>query len=186
MRQMCKNWADLGLLIEDCRKCDLYKGRRNIVLGEGNIRAKLMFIGESPGGDEDRLGKPFVGKAGKLLDKIFEEIGLKREEIYITNIVKCRPPQNRDPKDDEADACKDYLRNQVILIKPKVIVLLGSVALKNILGKEFSITKARGQRVEMRGIGYIPTWHPAAVLRDESKKTALAEDLKLAAALAKL
>jgi DNA polymerase len=140
-----------------------------------------MFIGEGPGADEDLQGIPFVGKAGKLMDMAFEGIGIKREDVYIANIVKCRPPQNRVPEQDEADGCLNYLRNQVILVKPKIIVLLGSTALKNILGKELSITACRGKWIEKKGIHYMPTWHPAALLRDESKKIEFWRDLKLVA-----
>ena len=137
-----------------------------------------MFIGEGPGADEDKQGIPFVGRAGKLMNMAFEAIGLKREEVYIANIVKCRPPGNRNPEDDEATVCLNYLRNQVILVKPKIVVLLGSVALKNILGKEYGITASRGKWVEKRGIWYMPTWHPAALLRDENKKIDFIMDLK--------
>ncbi len=126
------------------------------------------------------FGEPFVGKAGKLMDKAFAGIGIERQEVYIANIVKCRPPQNRNPEKDEADACMDYLRSQVMLVKPKVIVLLGSVALKNILGEEYGITKARGTWIEKNNIYYMPTWHPAALLRDETKKLDFWNDVKKA------
>ena len=124
------------------------------------------MIGEGPGADEDAQGEPFVGKAGKLMNMAFDMLGVKREEVYIANIVKCRPPNNRNPQDDEAENCLDYLRNQVILVKPKIIVLLGSVALKNVLGKEYGITASRGKWLERKGILYMPTWHPAALLRE--------------------
>ena len=124
------------------------------------------------------FGEPFVGKAGKLMDKAFIGLGIKREEVYIANIVKCRPPQNRNPESDEAMACINYLRSQVILVKPKIIILLGSVALKNILGNEYGITASRGKWVEKNGILYMPTWHPAALLRDEAKKIDFWKDLK--------
>ena len=137
-----------------------------------------MFIGEGPGADEDIQGLPFVGKAGKLMNMAFEGLGIKREEVYIANIVKCRPPQNRVPEPDEAESCLNYLRNQVILVKPRIIVLLGSTALKNILGKELSITASRGKWIEKKGIYYMPTWHPAALLRDENKKIEFWRDLK--------
>ena len=176
---MYSNWKELEQSIHDCRKCKLYKTRHNIVFGKGNIEAKLMFIGEGPGADEDIQGEPFVGKAGKLMSMAFDAIGLKREDVYIANIVKCRPPSNRNPEDDEASYCLDYLRNQVILIKPKIIVLLGSIALKSILGKEYGITASRGKWVEKKGILYMPTWHPAALLRDETKKIDFINDLKL-------
>ncbi len=137
-----------------------------------------MLIGEGPGADEDTQGEPFVGRAGQLMNKAFIGLGIKREEVYIANIVKCRPPQNRNPESDEAVACMDYLRSQVMLVKPKIIVLLGSVALKNILGNEYGITASRGKWIEKNGILYIPTWHPAALLRDETKKIDFWKDLK--------
>lgn len=147
-------------------------------MGEGNINAKIMFIGEGPGADEDKQGVPFVGKAGQLMNKAFQALGINREEIYIANIVKCRPPSNRVPEEDEAQACLNYLRNQVVLIKPEIIVLLGSTALKTILGKEYGITAVRGKWMEKNGIKYMPTWHPAALLRDENKKIEFWQDLK--------
>ena len=176
---MYETWEEIEKSIENCQKCKLCKTRQNIVFGTGNKNADIMFIGEGPGADEDRLGEPFVGRAGKLMDLAFEIVEIKREDVYIANIVKCRPPQNRNPEDDEAKACMDYLRNQVILVKPKIIVLLGSVALKNILGKEYGITQARGKWIEKKGIMYMPTWHPAALLRDENKKADFINDLFL-------
>src|SRR5574344_2227913 len=136
-----------------------------------------MFIGEGPGADEDAKGEPFVGKAGQLMDKAFMGLGINRDDVYIANIVKCRPPSNRVPEKDEVQACLNYLRNQVILVKPKIVVLLGSTALKNILGEEYKITTARGKWVEKKEILYMPTWHPAALLRDEDKKIEFWEDL---------
>lgn len=175
---MESNWEELENSIEDCKKCKLCTTRTNIVFGCGNKNADIMMIGEGPGADEDKQGNPFVGKAGQLMNKAFEGVGIVRDEIYITNIVKCRPPQNRVPEDDEAKACLNYLRNQVILVNPKIIVLLGSTALKNILGKEYSITASRGKWIEKKGILYMPTWHPAALLRDEDKKIEFWKDLK--------
>ena len=125
------------------------------------------------------FGEPFVGKAGKLMDLAFQMLGIKREEVYIANIVKCRPPMNRNPEVDECTACIDYLRNQVILVNPNIIVLLGSVALKNILGQEYGITASRGKWIEKKNIKYMPTWHPAALLRDETKKVDFIKDLQL-------
>ena len=177
--KMYNNWEELEESIENCNKCKLCKTRLNIVLGTGNKQADIMLIGEGPGADEDRQGIPFVGRAGKLMDKAFEGLGIEREKVYIANIVKCRPPANRVPEDDEATACLDYLRNQVILVRPKIIVLLGSTALKNILGIEYSITASRGNWIEKKGILYMPTWHPAALLRDENKKIDFIKDLKL-------
>lgn len=176
---MYDNWEQLEVEAKQCKKCKLCQGRNNVVFGIGNRQADLMFIGEGPGADEDMQGEPFVGKAGKLMNLAFDTIGLKREDVYIANIVKCRPPSNRNPEDDEAMACLNYLRNQVILVKPKIIVLLGSVALKNILGKEYGITASRGKWIEKKGILYFPTWHPAALLRDETKKIDFIKDLKL-------
>ena len=176
---MYNNWEELEESIENCNKCKLCNTRQNIVFGVGNKNADIMLIGEGPGADEDKQGIPFVGRAGKLMDKAFEGLGIERESVYIANIVKCRPPGNRVPEDDEAVACLDYLRNQVILVKPKIIDLLGSVALKNILGKEYGITESRGKWVEKKGIYYMPTWHPAALLRDETKKIDFIKDLKL-------
>ena len=175
---MFKTWEELEESIKGCNKCKLCKTRQNIVFGTGNKKAKLMFIGEGPGADEDRLGEPFVGRAGKLMNLAFETLGIDRNEVYIANVVKCRPPGNRNPEEDEAVACLDYLRNQVILVQPEIIVLLGSVALKNILGKEYGITASRGKWVEKKGIKYMPTWHPAALLRDETKKIDFIKDLQ--------
>lgn len=176
---MYESWQELEKSIENCNKCKLCKTRQNIVFGVGDKNADIMFIGEGPGADEDTQGEPFVGKAGKLMNMAFDVVGIKRNEVYIANIVKCRPPNNRNPEDDEATACLDYLRNQVVLVKPKIIVLLGSIALKNILGKEYGITASRGSVIEKKGITYIPTWHPAALLRDESKKVDFIKDLQL-------
>lgn len=175
---MFDNWEELEQSIVNCNKCKLCVNRKNIVFGQGNKNADIMFIGEGPGADEDIQGLPFVGKAGKLMNMAFEGLGIKREEVYIANIVKCRPPQNRVPEPDEAESCLNYLRNQVILVKPRIIVLLGSTALKNILGKELSITASRGKWIEKKGIYYMPTWHPAALLRDENKKIEFWRDLK--------
>lgn len=175
---MYDNWEELEQSIVNCNKCKLCTNRTNIVFGVGNKEADIMMIGEGPGADEDKQGEPFVGKAGQLMNKALTGLGIKREELYIANIVKCRPPSNRVPEQDEAEACLNYLRNQVILVKPKIIVLLGSTALKNILGKEYSITAMRGKWIEQKGIYYMPTWHPAALLRDENKKIEFWNDLK--------
>lgn len=175
---MYEKIEDLQKAIQDCKGCKLCNNRTNIVFGTGNINSKIMFIGEGPGADEDAQGMPFVGKAGKLMDNAFDIVGINREEVYIANIVKCRPPNNRDPQDDEINACINYLRNQVMIIKPKIIVLLGRIALQNILGKEYKITVSRGKWIEKKEIFYMPTWHPAALLRDETKKMDFINDLK--------
>ena len=176
---MYDNWNELEESIKDCKKCKLCNNRNNIVFGAGNRKAKIMFIGEGPGADEDMQGLPFVGKAGQLMNKALSALGIDRNELYIANIVKCRPPNNRVPEDDEARECINYLRNQVVLVKPEIIVLLGSTALKNIMGKEYSITASRGKWIEKKGIKYMPTWHPAALLRDENKKIEFWRDMKL-------
>lgn len=146
--------------------------------GEGDHNANLMFIGEGPGATEDELGRPFVGAAGLLLTKMIEAIGMSRDSVYIANIVKCRPPGNRVPEADEAAACLPYLRGQFALIKPKVVVLLGSTAIRFILGDEFRVTRDRGRFVEKRGVFFMPTYHPAALLRDEIKKRPAWDDFR--------
>ena len=176
---MYETWEELEETIKDCNKCKLCKTRKNIVFGVGNKNADIMFIGEGPGADEDTQGEPFVGRAGKLMNLGFGVVGIKREDVYIANIVKCRPPANRDPEEDEVFGCLNYLRNQVMLVKPKIIVLLGRIALQNVLGKEYKITSSRGKWIEQKGIIYMPTWHPAALLRDESKKVDFVNDLNL-------
>ena len=175
---MFDSFEELENEIKDCSKCKLCNNRTKIVFGTGNKSADLMFIGEGPGADEDIQGIPFVGKAGKLMNQAFHGIGIERDDVYIANIVKCRPPMNRNPEQDEITACLNYLRNQVMLVKPKIVVLLGNVALKTILGKEYSITASRGKWIEKKGIRYMPTFHPAALLRDETKKISFWKDLK--------
>ena len=176
---MYQELEEIEEVVKKCSKCDLCKFRNNTVFGTGNKNAEIMFIGEGPGADEDREGIPFVGKAGKLMNQAFIGLGISRDDVYIANIVKCRPPQNRTPLKEEAESCLDYLRNQVMLVKPKIIVLLGNTALKNILGEQYGITSSRGKWIEKKGIKYMPTFHPAALLRDENKKIDFWNDLKL-------
>lgn len=176
---MYDNLEQIKQIAQNCNKCALCRNRTKMVFGEGNENADIMFIGEGPGGDEDKEGIPFVGKAGKLMNQAFIGLGISRDLVYIANIVKCRPPNNRTPLKEEALACLDYLRNQVMIIKPKIIVLLGSTALKNILGEEYGITASRGKWIEKKGIKYMPTFHPAALLRDENKKIDFWKDLEL-------
>lgn len=164
--------------VKKCNKCKLCQSRKNTVFGEGNPNAKIMFIGEGPGADEDLQGLPFVGKAGKLMNQAFLGIGIKREEVYIANIVKCRPPQNRTPESDEIISCVEYLKKQIMIVKPEKIVLLGNTALKAVFGNEYNISSVRGKWIEKKGIKYMPTFHPAALLRDESKKIQFWQDLK--------
>lgn len=153
-----------------CQECRLGQTRTNMVFGEGNVRAKIMFVGEGPGRDEDLQGRPFVGRAGQLLTKMIEAIDLKREDVYIANIVKCRPPNNRVPLPDETEKCLPYLRNQFAIVRPKIVVCLGATAGSNIISKDLRITRDRGKWIERKGIFLIATYHPAALLRDPDKK----------------
>ena len=172
------NWDQLISECTNCHKCSLGGTRTNIVIGRGNVNAPMMFIGEGPGEQEDLKGLPFVGPAGKLLDLLLEALLIKEEDYYIANIVKCRPPMNRVPSDEEADRCLPFLRNQVALIKPKIIVCLGATSMKYIIDKTAKITQIRGQWIERKGYWIMPTFHPAALLRDESKKILMWEDFK--------
>ena len=174
-----KSWETLEGACLNCRKCRLWETRTNVVIGVGNRNADIMFVGEGPGQQEDLQGEPFVGPAGKLLDKMLASIGLDREKVYIANIVKCRPPGNRDPHEDEQEACMNYLRYQLMLVKPKIIVCLGRIAATAIIDKDFKITRQHGQWTERKGYWFIATYHPSALLRDESKKRPAWEDLKL-------
>jgi DNA polymerase len=153
-----------------CTKCPLHKTKKNYVPGEGSLNPDIMFVGEGPGETEDNFGKPFIGKAGQLLDKIIGKMGYNRETVFIGNIVKCRPPNNRDPQPDEVAACKPYLISQVQILEPKVIVCLGRVALNNLMDGSYSITRERGKRFEFMGIPVIPTYHPAYILRQKGKE----------------
>jgi len=161
-----------------CTRCVLANGRTNVVFGEGAADARLMFIGEGPGEQEDIKGRPFVGRAGQLLDKMILAMGFKREEVYIANIVKCRPPQNRAPLPDEEAACLPYLRAQIYFIKPKIIVLLGAVAMKALLQTNAGISQVRGKLLDYHGYTTMPTFHPAFLLRNPAKKKESWEDLK--------
>lgn len=161
-----------------CDKCLLRKTRTNVVFGEGNLNAAIMFIGEGPGYNEDKQGRPFVGAAGQLFDRMLNAIELRREEVYIANIVKCRPPNNRNPLVEEVKTCMDYLRWQVKLVNPKIIVCLGAVSAQNIINPDFKITKERGIWVKLGKFSVMPTYHPAALLRDENKKRPAWEDFK--------
>jgi len=164
--------------IGDCTRCRLHKQRRTIVFGEGDPQAQLVFVGEGPGAEEDATGRPFVGRAGQLLDKIIIGIGLKREDVYIANIVKCRPPGNRTPELDEVATCEPFLLRQLAFIRPKVIVALGSPSFQCLLRTREPITKARGQWREWNGIKVMPTFHPAFLLRSPDKKREVWEDMK--------
>ena len=171
-------WDDLEQTCRACRRCGLAEGRTNVVFGVGNREADVMFVGEGPGYYEDQQGEPFVGRAGQLLDKMLASIGLDRQKVYIANIVKCRPPENRDPLPEEQECCLTYLRAQFALIRPKILVCLGRISAKVIIDKNFSITNERGLWFERKGVWMTATFHPAALLRDEGKKPLAWEDMK--------
>jgi DNA polymerase len=174
------DWDTLLRELADCRRCGLCEKRTNIVVSDGNPHADIMFIGEGPGREEDESGVPFVGAAGRLFNIHLEEAGLKRSDVYICNIVKCRPPQNRDPFPEEAEACLPYLRAQIALVRPKVIVCLGRIAAKYVYDSEIQISKQRGQ-VRKKGAFYVlPTYHPAALLRRQEYTNDFVRDLNTA------
>jgi len=173
------SWDSLLERIEACRQCPLADGATRKVPGQGDRDARLMLIGEGPGAEEDRQGLAFVGAAGQLLTRMLEAIGLRREDVFIANAVKCRPPQNRVPAPEEMAACLPFLREQAGLIRPQVILLLGATALAAVLGPGLHITRARGQWTQRKGVYILPTYHPAALLRDPSKKRDAWEDLKM-------
>jgi uracil-DNA glycosylase family 4 len=174
--------ADIG----DCTRCKLHTlGRSQVVFGVGNPDADLMFVGEAPGADEDIKGEPFVGRAGQLLTKIIEAIELKREDVYIANVIKCRPPQNRNPEPDEVATCEPFLFRQIDAIKPRVIVALGKFAAQTVLKTEEPISRLRGRVFDYRGAKLITTFHPAYLLRNPSSKREVWEDMKLAKSLLK-
>lgn len=172
------SWDSLHADIEACRKCGLCQRIHHKVPGQGDGNADLMFIGEGPGADEDLQGLAFVGAAGQLLTKMIAAIGYTREQVYICNVVKCRPPGNRVPLPEEAAACLPYLRAQFALVRPRVVVLLGATAARAVLGDQVRITRDRGQWVEKKGVWFMPTYHPAALLRDETKKRDAWHDLQ--------
>ena len=171
-------WDELVSECTKCTRCFLGNARTNTVIGRGNIHAPLMLIGEGPGEQEDQQGLPFVGPAGKLLDLLLQAMMISQDSCYIANIVKCRPPNNRIPLDEEAESCLPFLRKQVMLVRPKIIVCLGSTAVKYIIDREAKITQIRGQWIERKGYWIMPTFHPAALLRDDSKKIHMWQDFK--------
>lgn len=171
-------WEQLEEACLHCQKCPLFQTRTKVVPGVGNRQAKILLVGEGPGEQEDLQGEPFVGPAGQLLDKMLAAIGLNRQQVYITNVVKCRPPKNRDPLPEEQAACIHYLRAQTRLIRPKIIVCLGRIAAQAIIRPDFKITRERGIWEERMGFWLMATYHPSALLRDPSKKRDAWEDLK--------
>jgi len=182
-----ESWAKKGMAesldmirddLGDCRRCKLYKGRKNIVFGFGNPRAKLVFVGEGPGYEEDLQGRPFVGQAGQLLTRILRAINLTREDVYICNIIKCRPPGNRNPEPDEIAACIPFLRRQLQTIAPRLICALGTFAAQTLLGTNTPISRLRGRFYAYEGIDLLPTYHPAFLLRNPSKKADVWQDMQ--------
>lgn len=177
MDRAAMDWETLQEAVRTCRLCPLCETRTNTVFGEGDPHADLMFIGEGPGADEDAQGRPFVGRAGKLLTKMIEAMQFSREEVFIANIVKCRPPNNRVPEKGEVEGCLPYLHRQIELIQPKVIVLLGNTPLKHLLGMS-GITRLHGEWQQLNGIAVMPSFHPSFLLRDPRQKRPAWEDLK--------
>ena len=175
---MADTWDALRAECLQCQKCPLWETRTNVVFGDGATGAKILFVGEGPGQNEDEQGLPFVGRGGKLLDQMLEMVYLDRTKVYIANIVKCRPPQNRDPLDTEQSACIGYLRRQIALLEPKVLVCLGRIAAKVLIKSDFKITVEHGQWFERGGISMTAIYHPAALLRDPRKRPETFEDLK--------
>lgn len=174
---MIENWEELRETVLGCTACKLCKTRTNVVFGAGNPAAKIMLIGEGPGQHEDEEGQPFVGRSGQLMDQMLEYIGLSREKnIFIGNMVKCRPPQNRDPEQDEVAACMGYLRNQVALIRPQIIVCIGRIAAMSLINPNYKVTKQHGEWTEKNGVWMMGTFHPAALLRNPNNKPAAMSD----------
>ena len=175
---MQDNWESLTRECMDCRECALSQTRRHVVFGVGNPQAEILLVGEGPGANEDQQGIPFVGKAGMLLDDMLAIIGLDRTKVYITNIVKCRPPGNRDPLNVEQDACIGYLRRQMALIRPKILVCLGRIAAMRLIDPKFRITKDHGVWFDVDGMRMTALYHPSALLRDPGKRPETFDDLK--------
>ncbi len=174
----CSNMDEMAALISVCTSCSLCKIRTNTVPGQGNTKPEIMFIGEAPGAKEDEQGLPFVGRSGNFLEKMIVAMGYSREEVFIGNILKCRPPENRKPTAEEIETCIPYLKQQIAILKPKVIIALGSTSVKGLLGKTPAITKLRGEWQTFEGLPLMPTFHPAYILRNQSKKGELWADLK--------
>ena len=177
-----ETWADLRQRVAECQQCDLHRGRTQTVFGVGDHNADWLIIGEAPGAEEDKQGEPFVGRAGKLLNSMLLACGLQREQVFIANILKCRPPGNRDPKPEEVAACSSYLRQQIDLIQPKIILAVGRIAAQNLLQTETPIGKMRGQKYEYAdtGIPVVVTYHPAYLLRSPREKRKSWQDLQMA------
>ncbi|RKX70000.1 uracil-DNA glycosylase [candidate division WOR-3 bacterium] len=170
----------LEIKLHGCRRCRLVTSRRRLVFGEGNPSADLILIGEAPGKEEDKEGRPFIGRAGRLLREMLTQIGLSESDLYITNVVKCHPPYDRDPKKDEISACLPYLKQQIRIIQPRLILTLGRIAASALMGKEISITKIHGKLFAYEGIRLIPTFHPAFLIRNPNFRPRAVKDLALA------
>lgn len=171
-------WEELERECKSCRKCELCQTRTNVVFGCGDRNTKIMFVGEAPGENEDLSGTPFVGRAGQLFDRYLEAVGISRESVYIANMLKCRPPKNRDPKPEEQDLCIDYLRRQIELIKPKLIVCLGRISAMRLIRPDFKITKEHGIWFECGDYRICAVYHPSLLLRDPRKKTEMLADMQ--------
>ena len=169
---------ELSHSLKDCQRCRLASGRTQVVFGVGNPQATIMFVGEAPGFYEDRQGEPFVGAAGRLLNELLQSAGLSRNDVYIANVIKCRPPDNRDPLPDEVDTCKPFLFRQIELIKPKVVCTLGNFAMQTLLGKKVGIMKMRGQSFQVQNFWVFPMLHPAAALHQGNLKETIADDFR--------
>lgn len=178
------DWAELRDCVSHCTRCDLAKSRTNTVFGVGNPDADWLIIGEAPGAEEDRRGEPFVGRAGKLLDEMLRAIGESRDNVFIANILKCRPPNNRDPQPEEAAACRQYLERQIELVQPRIILAVGKIAAQNLLGSNETVGRMRSRPHELDGIPLVVTYHPAYLLRSPSQKSKAWNDLCLAMRLA--
>jgi DNA polymerase len=173
-----REWMELKETCLGCKSCPLWETRKNVVFGDGNPEAQIMLIGEGPGANEDEQGLPFVGKAGQLLDDMLEIIHLDRTKVFITNVVKCRPPGNRDPLNVEQEACVGYLRKQTAMIRPKIIVCLGRISAMQLIDPEFRITRQHGEWFDKAGVKMMAIYHPAALLRDEKRRPEAFDDLK--------
>jgi uracil-DNA glycosylase family 4 len=169
---------ELEAVANQCTECRLHRARTHVVFGVGNPQAHLMFVGEAPGRDEDRQGEPFVGRAGQLLTRIIEAIGMKRQDVYIANVIKCRPPNNRNPEEDEISRCEPYLIRQIALVKPRMIVALGTFAAQTLLKTKLPISQLRGRFHTYQGVKLMPTFHPAFLLRNPERKRAVWEDMQ--------
>ncbi|MGI9247626.1 MAG: uracil-DNA glycosylase [Woeseiaceae bacterium] len=178
------DWNELRDCVANCTRCELARSRTNTVFGVGNPNADWLIIGEAPGAEEDRRGEPFVGRAGKLLDEMLRAIGQSRESVFIANILKCRPPNNRDPKSEESAACRQYLERQIELVQPRIILAVGKIAAQNLLGCDEPVGRMRGRQHELGGIPLVVTYHPAYLLRSPSQKSKSWSDLCLATRLA--